>query len=240
VLYGSYLRRGYCPENQWGMLVSPFALIPQTLTLVAALPDGQMTSTVSFIEDGPLKFPIDDIFEEELDRLRQSGRKMAEGGMLGDRREFSSERLGHVLTLYRLAFAYAREDLGLDDIVFAVHPKHAPFYMRHSLATQECETRAFDTVNGSPASLLRMRLDTFVPERLQDDREKEYFFDAEFHRPPLNRRYRLTLQDLRELVPMCRAVGPAETRALRWLRSEIVKEAAGAAGQPAEKAEQEA
>jgi hypothetical protein len=218
LLYKNYLRCGYCESSETGMLVPAFALLPETVTFVAKHLD-EVVSTVSLIPDSPFRFPIDEIFSPELDRLRTAGRRLAEVGMLADRREFSPRRLGHLLKLYRLIIRYSQQRLDMQDLCFAVHPHHAAFYEKYFLAKPQGETRYFPEVKNNPAVFMLMRLEEFLPEQVRNERIRKFFFEETISPEAFDDPYRMTEQDVADFLRSSPAGGAMNQPLLDWLAS---------------------
>lgn len=121
---------------------------------------GEIAFTVSLFPDASWGLPMDSIYKEELDQLRFQGRKIGEVGCLAthpDHRHISQTILMHG---FKMMFKHASENLGLDDLVITVHPKHALVYKEILMFEEVCPgtVKTYPTVNNNPAFALRLNL----------------------------------------------------------------------------------
>ncbi len=122
--------------------------------------NGDIIFTVSLFPDSPWGLPMDAIYEKELGRLRSRGRQIGEVGCLATHPD---HRTGtQIIPMYcnKIILNYAMEQIKLDDLVIAVHPKHAPVYKELLLFDDlnPGTVRAYPSVNNNPAVALRLNL----------------------------------------------------------------------------------
>ena len=79
-----YSGRGYVAEEE-GMIVSPHDPDPDTLTLLAQDEDRRDAATITLVFDSHGGLPCDEIYGEELNALRSSGRRPGGSHASGDR-----------------------------------------------------------------------------------------------------------------------------------------------------------
>jgi len=174
LVYEAYLRSGLARENRHRMWVTPYHLLPTTQTFVALLRNasvaGKVISTVSLVGDGQLGLPIESVFPEEValrrELARERGMRIAEVTSLADRRTHFRRFLPVFCELNRHMAQHARLH-GIDQLLVAVHPRHARFYVRY-LGFQACsEVRAYPSVRNHPAVALCLdfaHIDQFPPD----------------------------------------------------------------------------
>ncbi|MBM4005484.1 MAG: long-chain N-acyl amino acid synthase [Planctomycetes bacterium] len=129
LVYRSYMRAGLGSENPYGMRVTRFQLEPASQIFVGKICD-EVVSTVTLVPDGPLGLPMDSMFREEVDALRNTGKRVSEVSCLADRRSSTSRFLDTFSQLTRLMAQYARYQR-IDCLLVTVHPRHARFYKRY-------------------------------------------------------------------------------------------------------------
>lgn len=152
LVYRSYLRAGLMEPNEEEIRITPHHLLPSTAIFVAKVRE-EVVSTVSLVCDGELGLPISHVYGEEIERRKQRGIKLGELTCLADRRKHLARRLTLLLGLFRLMAYYARQQ-GVDQLVIAVHPKHAPFYQRLLKFERIGDERAYTSVLNNPAVAL--------------------------------------------------------------------------------------
>ena len=129
LLYANYLRQGLGEPNQYQMRVTPFHLLHTTTIFVAKLEE-EVVATLTLVADGKLGLPLEAMYGPEVQRRRSCGVPIAEVSCLADRRKSPSRFLGTFMTLSKLMAQYARRQ-GVDELLAAVHPRHARFYERY-------------------------------------------------------------------------------------------------------------
>lgn len=149
--YKAYVKANLIAENPHEMRVSPHHLNPMTDVLIAKY-QGRVVYTVTLITDDVAGLPMDEIFPEELDELREQGGCVAEMSCLaGDEDAFEGREGYKVYTnLISLALQFARQN-GVDRLLLAVHPRHARFYDRFFGCEPIGETKAYAAVQDNPA-----------------------------------------------------------------------------------------
>lgn len=134
LIYDAYVRSGLGVPNAHGLRVTPYHLLPTT-TIFTAQHAGESTAscvfaTVSLIVDGELGLPLERIYAEEVASRRAQGLKLGEVSCLADRRHDFRRFFPVFCALNRWMIQFARAQ-ALDQVLVAVHPKHARFYTRN-------------------------------------------------------------------------------------------------------------
>ncbi|GAB4238110.1 MAG: hypothetical protein Kow00121_65050 [Elainellaceae cyanobacterium] len=159
LVHDAYLKEGYIEPHPSGIRVSLMNALPTATTFVA-LQDGKVVATTSLFPDSDLGLPLDAIYKQEADQLRQMNRRIAEVGTLASAPQVRLADLSIPLGLNKIMYIYASQYLQVDDLVVTINPKHCPFYVDILLFEPIGAVKSYHSVNGNPAVLLKLRLDT--------------------------------------------------------------------------------
>ncbi len=129
-----------------------FSDTPNRITLMADL-KGRVIGTLTLGLDSSTGLLVDQLYKDEIDRLRQDKRLVCEFTKLAVNQESHSKRV--LAALFHLAYIYAHKIHGATDLVIEVNPRHALFYKRMLGFAQLGEERMCPRVN-APAILLRL------------------------------------------------------------------------------------
>lgn len=158
LVYKEYLKEGYVDEmeNPCELPIFRFNLLPTSVTFQAEAGEN-VIATVSLIAKGALGVPMEAIYKEELEKLENKNKKIAEISQLAMNREWM-ESMGRnkmraqslvLLSLFRLVF-YCANYRGISALCIAVNPKHEEFY--DSLGFQNIgPLKYYSSVNSAPA-----------------------------------------------------------------------------------------
>ncbi len=149
LVYEAYVQSGLIEPNIFQMRVTPFHLLPTTNVFIAVHHD-QVVGTVTLIGDGEMGLPMDCIYDQEVNQLRDQGYSVGEVSCLAHRRQNVKQTLPLFVQMTRLMAQHARHS-GMDQFLIAVHPRHAQFYMRFMGFEQVGEERSFPSVRNNPA-----------------------------------------------------------------------------------------
>ena len=125
---------------------------PNRITLMADL-KGRVIGTLTLGLDSNTGLLVDQLYKDEIDRLRQEKRFVCEFTKLAVDQDSHSQRV--LAALFHLAYIYAHNIHGATDFVIEVNPRHAVFYKRMLGFAQSGEERMCPRVN-APAVLLRL------------------------------------------------------------------------------------
>ncbi len=156
LVYRSYLEAGLGEPNRQGMRVTPYHLLPTTEVFLASI-EQEAVFTMSLVTDGRLGLPMESIYADVVHERRQQGLLVGEVSCLADRRDHSREFFPVFLRLSRLLAQYAWRR-GVDQLLVAVHPRHARFYRRLLAFDVIGEQRSYPTVRDHPAVPLALDL----------------------------------------------------------------------------------
>jgi hypothetical protein len=196
LVYQNYRSREYIPPNSSGLRLTIFNAFPSTATFVGVIHDG-VIATVSLIPDTPVGLPMDEIYHDEVQALRDAGRRLVEVTMLADRRLSVQRSLAMVLALMKLVFDYATLSLKATDLCITVNPHHDRFYHEYLLFTPLGGLRAYPSVSGNPAIARRLDLVRVEEECQGRPVLLRRFFEERTPLSLFEQRYRMTAADLR-------------------------------------------
>jgi hypothetical protein len=163
--YQSYFNAGLCASCNEGVRITPYQLLSTTDIIVAQL-RGEVISTLSLVRDGELGLPLESIYPDEVKQRRDAGLKLAEVSCLADRRRDASRFFDLFSELARVMIQMA-DRYGVDELLIAVHPRHARMYCRAMAFQQLGDNRDYPAVNGNPAVLLSLGMEYLKTERAE-------------------------------------------------------------------------
>jgi N-acyl amino acid synthase FeeM len=149
LVHEAYTRVGLMEPNSFGMRVTPFHLLPTSDVFLATI-GGEAVCTLSLIGDGELGIPMEAIYADEVNELRNQGVHFAEVSCLADKRSHQIRQLPVLTRLISLMLQYARYNR-LDQVLLAVHPSHERYYNRFFGCRRFGELRSYPSVLGNPA-----------------------------------------------------------------------------------------
>ncbi len=147
--YKSYVRAGLCAENSIQLRFTPYQLLSTTDMFIAQL-RGETISTMSLVRDGELGLPMEDMYGRQIAERRAAGLRLAEVSCLADQRRGRARFFGLFCDLSGLMVQLA-EQLGIDQLLVAVHPRHAGIYRRYMNFKKIGSQRDYSAVQGNPA-----------------------------------------------------------------------------------------
>lgn len=160
LIYRAYVRAGLCDVNPFELRVTPYQLLPTTDMFVALL-RGEVINTLSLVRDGELGLPMEDIYPDEINDRRAEGLQLAEVSCLADRRRSVERSFGLFCDLSRVMVQLACQE-GIDQLLVAVHPRHAAIYRRYMAFRQIGQLRDYATVCGNPAVAMCLDLNEIM------------------------------------------------------------------------------
>jgi hypothetical protein len=169
--YEIYVKNGYMQPSSTGLRFSLFNAMPYTQTFIGA-ENTETVMAITLFPDSPLGLPMDSLYKQEVDKLRQDGRYVAEiGGLIS---KVNNQNL--FLHLLKSLYLYADKYLQVDDLVATVHPKHSNFHEIILCFERFGAVKSYSYVNDNPAVALRLDLHKF----------KEYYWNN-YPREPLEK-----------------------------------------------------
>tara|TARA_Y100001954_G_scaffold234121_1_gene288832 strand:- start:18474 stop:19370 length:897 start_codon:yes stop_codon:yes gene_type:complete len=174
IVYDAYRAANYIKEpHPSKMAYGIHSLLPTTCVFVfkSYL---SVLSTMTYIPDTPVfGLPMDAVYKEELDTLRNQGRNIAEVGALATPKQ--RRWINLISYLAKALFWYARMT-DVDDVCIMVNPKHVRFYKEIFLFEDFGEEKWYEGVD-APAVALRVDMDNY--ERKMTDAYGEADFDTD-------------------------------------------------------------
>jgi len=171
LVYQSYVRSGLADPNPHQMRVSPYHLLPTTQIFVAMLRD-EVVFTASLVSDDAMGLPMESVYPEEVALRRQQGHRLAEVTCLADRRARFRGFVPVFLKIGQILIQYAQQQQ-LDQLLVAVHPRHAGFYQRLLRFESIGDEKDYPMVRNRPAVPLVLDLAS-VQEKHPDDYDAVY------------------------------------------------------------------
>ena len=142
-----YAWRGYDVGSTQG-------IHPNRITLSASNRD-EVVATIAVGLDSVAGLFVDQLYGDELDRMRRHDRKICEFTKLAIEASVRSKPI--LAALFHIAYIHARRINRCTDLVVEVNPRHVAFYER-MLGFMKCGVEKLDPRVGAPAVLLRLDL----------------------------------------------------------------------------------
>ena len=195
LVYESYRRRDYLPAHPSKIRMTLFNTLPEAVTFLGIY-DDTVIATVSLIPDSPGGLPMDEVYRDEVQALRDSGRRIAEVTMLADRRIEIRRTLPLLLALMKMLFDCGRQVLNATDLCITINPRHDEFYKRYLLFDDLGPLRSYPSVRDNPAVARRLNLDTVRGKCGSHALLMRVFFEDPTPAVLFEKRYRMTADDV--------------------------------------------
>jgi len=138
-----------------GYLATPLPAyqMPTRITFTATEHEETIgTITIGF--DSAAGLHVDELFWQETDAIRRQGRRICEFTKLAMDSVVKSKRV--LASLFHVAYIFAHRNMGYDDLVIEVNPRHVRYYERMLGFEALCASRHNQRVN-APAVLMRLK-----------------------------------------------------------------------------------
>jgi hypothetical protein len=155
--HDQYVAQGYMDPHPSGWRLNLHNALPTTRVFVARDQD-RVVGTMTLIEDSRLGLPMDEIYVDELQGLRNQQRVLAEVSGLALHPDYQIAGIPILLRLIRMLVLYASEIAHLSDLCIAINPRHAAFYQKAFHFRPIGGLKQYGKVNGAPAVALRLDL----------------------------------------------------------------------------------
>ena len=188
LVYSAYLAKGYVRPHPERMVYQPVFGLPSSRTMVAAVPGNSIAGTLSIVGDNRFGFQLETTYRDEVQLLRNEGRKLAEITCLTIESAggFLTMEIFVALTRFTIHYALWR---GYDDLLMAVHPRHYRFYWRILRATPLGPARAHEVVQRAPSLCCRIDLGN-LKRNMTPELSRRYYScvypERQFLRPPIS------------------------------------------------------
>lgn len=157
LLYYNYLKSGLAKNTSSGLWLSIYDALPETTTIIAEDEKGQIMGALTLVFDSPIGLPADELYNEEIDELRNAKRQICEIVSFGINSE--ANRSTKVLAgLFYCAYLFALRIKISTDFIITVNPCYKNFYCRKLLFNKLGPEKNYARVNGAPAVLLNLSL----------------------------------------------------------------------------------
>jgi hypothetical protein len=197
LVHDAYIREGYIHPHPSGIRVNLMNALPTTTTFVGIYKD-RVIATISIYPDSDLGMPLDTLYQQEIDQLRQQKRRLAEVGILASEPNFRSLGCSIPLMLNKMMYLYASQYLKLDDLVITVNPKHRHFYVNILLFEAIGAIKSYSNVNNNPAILLKFDLNV----------AEERFYNVYQNQPEHKNLYHFFCTQLHECIHLPTKLAP--------------------------------
>lgn len=167
LVHDSYVGRGLMPPHPAGVRIVPHQALPETITFVAKHHD-EVIGTISLVVDAKMGLPMEKIYGDEVAALRAEGKRVAEAGAQCIKPEYRHTGVSFLLS--KLMITTAREALGVDDLLIAVHPNAAELYEATLLFVRTGPVRCYPGLNEKALAVM-LRLDL---AHMKADFQKEW------------------------------------------------------------------
>jgi wyosine [tRNA(Phe)-imidazoG37] synthetase (radical SAM superfamily) len=181
LVYRTYLKSGLQKENQSSMRVGFYNLLPSSYLLIVKR-DGKVCGTLTLIREINKRLPIDELFSEEVGRIRKAGSTVCEFSALAvDTTLSNGDHLGILMSLFRKAIILGSDLFGCTDLCIMIHPRHRTFYQRKFFFESIGNLLPLEKVNGAPAVPLRLNLVTAREQVRKNDPQLYHYFYEKSH-----------------------------------------------------------
>jgi hypothetical protein len=123
----NYRTSGLVRPGANGLYFTPSHTLPETIVLVAHDEQHLVATFTCVLDNWPLGVPLAELFPEEIDRLRQSGRRVGEVTSHAARDLGLRERLAVLRTMMKLGMQWHARGGG-DTITIIIPPRHRAYY----------------------------------------------------------------------------------------------------------------
>ena len=170
LVHDQYVARGYMTAAPSGWRLSLHNALPSTKVFVARSGE-RVVGTVTLIPDSRLGLPMGEIYGDELQALRESGRRIGEVSALVVDPEYKRMGMAILIRLIRMMVIYAAQTAQLEDLCIAINPHHAALYRKAFDFETIGPVKHYGKVNGAPAVALRLDLGLvrLLIRELEDD-----------------------------------------------------------------------
>jgi len=160
LIYSRYISSGIQNSEPSLMRICFHNLLPLSYTIIVKR-NGSISGTLTVIRDSAAGLPVENLFGEEISKIRREKSLICElSGLAVDASISSSERRGVLLSLFRYAFILSYDILGCTDFCMIANPHHSDYYQKKLYFVRIGHVKHCDSVNGAPGVLLHINLET--------------------------------------------------------------------------------
>lgn len=156
LVYQRYLEVGFCQANKNKMYFGFHELLTDTRTFVAEL-DGKVIATLSVILDNSAGLPSDHLFSNELNKLRDPSRKIAEISRFAVGSDYKKYSLFIFQYLFQLLYHSYVISSNVTDCVILVEPRHCKVYKKFNFV-EVSEVKLDEDAENAESKLMLLKL----------------------------------------------------------------------------------
>jgi len=179
LVHNQYVRKQYMIPHESNLRLDMHQITQKSATFIALYQKRYILGAVTLVQDSPLGVPMDKIYKDDLNKLRDKKSLFGEVTMLAMNDELL-EQLGLnqidqsiiLLHLFRKMLTHGRLYMHLDSLVACFHPRHELFYKALQFKPL-AGLRSYEKVKGSPA--LAYILDIFELNRVPSEGLRKMF-----------------------------------------------------------------
>lgn len=164
LVYQVYWEKKYITEpKEHKLYFSIYSLLPETVHIIAKKYLTVISTLTEIFDTEEFGLPMDIIFKDELDSLRNQNRKIVELSALATPREYRWKNI--FLYQVQVMFWYSLYK-GVDDICIAINPRHVRYYMNLFPFEKLGEEKMYPRVN-APAIALRGKVEDSIEDMIE-------------------------------------------------------------------------
>ncbi|MCP5467839.1 MAG: hypothetical protein H7A32_01045 [Deltaproteobacteria bacterium] len=178
LVYKEYQKLGYTlPEEDISQLrFGIHQLFNESKTFLLKI-DSSCCGTGSFVLDSELGLPCESVFQEDIARLRDQGKSLAEGTLLAcvpyqgmDAAQISTIIILHSYQLLRCH--------SVDNALVVINPKHVKYWMDHLGFSKVSEVKTYKKVKNASGILVKIDLEEVSERCAQIQKHLEMFLNT--------------------------------------------------------------
>jgi hypothetical protein len=157
LIYNVYLKSGLAKKTDSELWLSIFDALPETMTLVAEDESGRIGGALTLVFDSPIGLPADQLYKNEVDKLRNAKRKICEIISFGMNIEANGS-IKVLACLFYCSYLLSSRIKNATDFIITVNPCYNNLYCRKLLFKKIGPEKNYAKVNGAPSVLLNLSL----------------------------------------------------------------------------------
>lgn len=158
--YDSYLAKGFTAQRQDGNLVFTYDLSKDTLILIIKDKADELVATATLVFEESCTLPAENIYAQEINSLRNLGRKTVELCRLCIRPDYRNSKEILVL-LFNYIAIYITKIKNYHSLIIEVNPRHKAYYKALLQFTEIGALKECPHVENAPSVLLHLSTETY-------------------------------------------------------------------------------
>jgi hypothetical protein len=155
LIYNNYSEMGIAQDKSTDLWLSIYDALPETTTLVAEDSKGEIGGALTLVFDSPIGLPADELYNKEIDKLRDTREKICEFVSLSIKNN-GKNSVKLLAGLFYCGFLYARQKENSIVSIITIHSRYERFYCRNFSFEKMGPERNYAKVNGAPTVLLKV------------------------------------------------------------------------------------